>query len=174
MPLAALRCFRFVDELQQVFIISSGVTSWTQPLTSIIGNVSHLFFVLRCSLVDSGQFTFAPCMSWELLDSAGTNMVGGSPIQYNNSLYHLPRHWVDSSYLTESANSPNVFLYSFAEDPSYVTHNGTDLGHRRFVGTERLRIYFSSSTSSAYTCDVYAMTHALIHVAHHGVTKSYE
>jgi hypothetical protein len=65
--------FRFVDELQQVFIISSGVTSWTQPLTSIIGNVSHLFFVLRSSLVDSGQFTFAPCMSWELLDSAGTS-----------------------------------------------------------------------------------------------------
>jgi hypothetical protein len=125
-------------------------------------------------LVGSGQFTFAPCTSWELLDSAGTNMVGGSPIQYNNSLYYQPKDWVVSSYLTESANNANVFIYSFAEDPVHVETNGIDLGHRKFVGTERLRIYFSTATSSAYTCDVFAYTHAMLHVTPTGISKEYE
>jgi hypothetical protein len=164
---------RFLDTITQSFVINSGVSAWTQTLSSITGNVSHLFFVIRTSTATgTSKYAFQACSTWELLDPAGANMTGGQLIQYNNSMYHLSRRYVDSSYLTESG--ANVFIYSFAEDPSHTQHTGMDTGHRRFTGSEKLRINFASSISSAYTVEVFGYVHALLHVSSASVRKEYE
>ena len=159
-------------------IIPTSTTSTTVVLTGITGRVGMLFFVIRsaASLANAGFFAFNAISSYSILDSSSTNISGGQDIPNAVALTILPRDWIESSYLCETAlgatnNSANVYVYSFATDPANLMKYGISSGHWNFTGNEQLKINFASATGSASTLEVYAYGESVIEVGRNSVNK---
>jgi hypothetical protein len=173
--------FKFNDLKQQTFTVASGSTSTGGlVLTALTGPVPYLFFVVRpsASLTGNGAFAFTAISSFELLNSAGQNFVGGQPISNSQALLCLGNDIAKSSYLAETAlgitnNNANVYLYSFCGDAVESEHNGISSGVHNFTGNEQLKITFASSLGANVQVDVYAYVESVLGVSRTGIHKTH-
>jgi len=159
----------------------SGAVNQRLVLTSIVGKISHFFFVLRENLTGANAFKYSPITSWELLNNGGTNIIGGSVLtttttkkllsKISKSTYHNETP-DNSNFIGEiQDNGSYVYFWSFAEAKYSVEalENGVAYGSHTFTGNEILNINFIQGLQKAYTIEVYAyceniLEHSLSHV----------
>jgi hypothetical protein len=161
----------FTTVLHQINSAQSGVSNYTATLTSITGSVVLLFFVVRQtdSLQYSAQYNFSNVVKqFEILDSSGRNMVGGSPITARQDLLVLMHKYFPSStfttegFITSGPANSNVFCYSFSLAPLQALKSGQHLTTAIFKGSEQLKLTFNSSLGSACQIDSYALCEAAV------------
>ena len=174
---------QFLETRQGTSIVPAGSTSFTQVLTSIVGQVSYLLFTFRptTGLTQDNSFNFQPISQFQLLDSSGTNISGGQAVPLNLALTSLPlMQGVVSTYYNENSTTGDgtsnqhngyAFLWSFTADATETTKSGHFMNHYEFRGSEQLQVIFPSATSSTYQLDIYAMCQALLENSHHAVRK---
>ena len=153
-----------------------GVTSTTIVLSAIVGNVAALFFTVRPSIVGANAFNFTQLANFSILDSASTNIVGGSALPASFAANILNKDWMKSSYNTETSfgtnnQNANVYMWSFSADPVNALTNGQCLSSRKMIGQEQLILNFTSALTTAVQIDVYAMTESLLEMTLSGVKK---
>jgi len=159
----------------------AGAVNQRLVLTSIVGKISHFFFVLRENLTGANAFKYSPITSWELLNNGGTNIIGGSVLtttttkkllsKISKSTYHNETP-DNSNFIGEiQDNGSYVYFWSFAEAKYSVEalENGVAYGSHTFTGNEILNINFIQGLQKAYTIEVYAyceniLEHSLSHV----------
>ena len=127
-------------------------------LQSITGPVSHLIFMLRAgsSLSGSSNYTFDSSLStYDILDQASSSIVGGQPVVSLFGTQLLPIRQGARTLFLNTVQS-GVYLYSFATDASRVDAEGIHLGSRHFMGSEQLKLVFTSATASVLQCDIFA------------------
>lgn len=165
--------------LNNITMSGSGIQQFNIVLSSIVGSVAFLFFTIRNtqSLKNENSFRFLDFQSYDILDSAGSSLVGGTPITYtqNQKLLH---EWSRSTYSEETLynanlvgmiedNGANVGMWSFSDDPIQAIKHGRALSSHKFSGNEVLRLYIDSTTpyynnqqvksgSNVYQIDIYA------------------
>ena len=167
----------------------TGIQTFNIVLTSIVGKVAFLLFTIRNSSAVSNEnaYHYLDVDSYDILDSAGSSLVGGTPISYtqNQKLLHS---WSKSSYTEETMynanlvgdvrdNGANINLWSFSEHPIEAITYGRALSSHTFQGNEQLRLYINASSpyyanlkggsrydSPVYQVDVFAFTES-VHVA---------
>lgn len=157
------------------FTIPSGVLSSTIILAPIVGNVACLFFTVRASTATNQQWVYTQLASWALLDSAGTNLVGGQVIPASLSANILNRDWCKSSYNTETSfgindQKSNVYIWSFSADMVQSLSSGVALNSRKFGGQEQLVLNLNSTTTQLQV-DVYAYVENVLEVGTNHVKK---
>ncbi len=153
--------------------ISAGATNCNWVLSSIVGPVSYLFFTVRNSnaLTGNSQFSFNQILSFSILDSTSTNIVGGQNLSDGLSRNILNKDWTLSTYSTETGNGAYAYLYSFGSDPVVTATTGAKYGHHLFNGSEQLQIIFTSALASSVQIDMYASVHAVLEVTPSYVKK---
>ena len=138
--------YRFLDVKYQTFTALAGTTSQTFSLTSLTGKVAFLIFTIRTAgPTGSALNTYIPITNFSILDSTGTNIVGGQDVPSAFALTVLNKEWVESSYTTETVNgvtnnNANVYLYSFSSDTSHSHKTASRNGEFHFRGNEQLKI----------------------------------
>jgi len=159
----------------------AGAVNQRLVLTSIVGKISHFFFVLRKDLTGPNAFKYSPIHTWELLNNGGTNIIGGSVLstittkkllsKISKSTYH--NETPDNSNITGTIqdNGAYVYFWSFAEAKYSVEalENGVAYGSHTFTGNEILNIHFLPDNKTPFTIEVYAyceniLEHSLTHV----------
>lgn len=155
----------FHESKYQPLSVSSGTSTTNQILTAITGNVALLYFIVRpqSGLVGDGAFSFTEIKDWNLLDSSGTSLIGGSNLNSRLSILQLGKWWSQSTYLAEAYKGTSnafVYMWSFSPDPSVSLATGQQLGSRLFRGSETLSINFTASLGSAVNIDVFTMNYA--------------
>lgn len=170
--------FKFNDLHYMTSTVNSGVSSTNIILTGINGPVNFLMFTVRptASLTGNNEFVYTQISSYSLLDSAGTNMVGGQDLNSEYSLTVLARDWILSSYLAEQAvgitdNKANVYLYSFSADPADGFNTGLSYGAKLFNGSEQLKVNFNSALGANVQVDIYAFCDSVVEVSPNNVRK---
>lgn len=171
--------FKFNDIRNAPYQVPSGSSSSDLVLNAFNGYVSLIWFIVRptSNLSGNGLFSFTAVAQYEILDSAGKNIVGGIPITHQQALLLMGNQICASSYLTENAigtgtdNGANVYCYAFCNDVESTVHYGMHTGAQKFNGTERLKITYSSALGSNYQVDVYAFNSAGIEYRLDGVEK---
>lgn len=167
--------YKHNDVKQFVNTIQSGTTSANILLSSVTGPISYLFFVIRpISTITTAPFTFVPISSFEMLNSSGSNFIGGQPIDNYTALFILGNNWSRSTFLTEVArgsvnNSAYVYMYSFAADCTEVALNAVSSGNYNFTGTEQLRLNFPTALTENHQLDLYAYGEGVIEFTRNGV-----
>lgn len=173
----------FLETRQGTAIVPTGSSSFTQVLTSIVGQVSYLLFTFRptSKLTDDDVFNFKPIAQFQILDSSGTNISGGQAVPLNLALTSIPKmQGVVSSYynendtvgdLTSLQHDGYAFFWSFTADAHETTKVGTFMNHHEFRGNEQLQVIFPSATDTTYQLDIYAMCQAVLEVSHSHVRK---
>jgi len=157
-----------------VFQLSSGVSNASVVLTSIVGKVSWLFFVIRPTnaLTGDNMFKFTQIKDFALLDSTSTNIVGGQNISHDVMTQLLAPYWFKSTYLTENAtsvnalgnvvdNGANAYCWSFGTSPNDAWDAGRLLGSHQFSGNEQLLLNFNSALASACQLEVFAYVESI-------------
>ena len=168
--------YKSPDIKRQTYAIASGQTSVTVPLQSITGNVSVLQFFVRNASPNSVNFwTFLPVASFEIRNSAGSNICGGYVIPQSQALLLMGNRYTKSSYLGETAlgatnNNAYVYTYSYTHDPEHACLWGAFDGCYNFVGSESLILNFASATGS-YQVDINAYCQSAIVETKGGVNK---
>jgi len=157
--------FKFNDVRNAPFQVPSGNSSSDIVLSPFSGNVQLLMFILRpvSGLTGNSLFSFTQVSQYEILDSAGKNIVGGVPITNAQALLIIGNDVCQSGYLTENSlgstdNGANVYCYSFCNDVEAAVQTGMHTGSQKFTGTERLKITYASALAAAYQIDVYCFT----------------
>ena len=165
--------YKFSELRYGTFASNAGGTNYTYVLNSIVGKVDYLIFVVRNTalLNQDNQFRFNQILNFSILDSSSTNITGGQALASTYALTLLSKDWVQSTYLTESANNSNAYLYSFGADPTSTAKAGASFNHWHFQGNEQLQIQFASATTAAFQVDLYAHIQAAIEVAPSYVKK---
>ena len=83
----------------------------------------------------------------------------------------LNTQWVKSTYLRDTnvvsslalRTTPNIYIYSFDEDPCNTVKTAKSSGSYTFTGSEQLSFTWSIALfSNAYKLDVFAFTEGLI------------
>jgi hypothetical protein len=153
--------------------VQPGNISTNYVLSSIVGPVSYLFFIVRNTnaLTGTGLYSFNQILSFSLLEGSSTNMVGGQDLPSNLCLYILNKDWTVSSYCTEAANNAFAYMYSFSSDPITSANTGAHYGNRIFTGNEQLKINFISALSTAVQIDVFASVESILQISPNSVTK---
>lgn len=150
--------YAYTNTLWQSNVIPASTTSTTIVLQSITGPVSHLIFMLRAgsSLSGSSNYTFDSSLStYDILDQASSSIVGGQPVLSLFGTQLLPIRQGARTLFLNTVQS-GVYLYSFATDASRVDAEGIHLGSRHFMGSEQLKLVFTSATASVLQCDIFA------------------
>ena len=142
------------------YAINSGVSNTSITLSTLNGNISHLFFILRknTELTNLTQWQFQEIAQFEIKDSAGASLTGGRPILSRESRLNNARFWTRSTYLTEvdsGVSNAYVYLYSFSADPVRALQSGARLNAYKFTGQELLNLTFPSDLAAASTLEVY-------------------
>ena len=148
-------------------IIIAGNSTSTLVLPSIVGNVAMLMFTIWPSLVGTGCWNYSQLLSFAILDSASTNLVGGQPLPSSFALNLLYKDWMKSSYNTETSygtnnQGANVYMWSFSCDPVAALTDGQALSTRKFTGGEQLVLNFPSALATNVTVEVYAFMESVI------------
>ena len=158
--------------------INAGSASTSIVLSSLVGPVSFLYFVVRPTNARSGDgyFTYLPIKDFAILDAGSTNIVGGQNIVSNQALLHLNRDWTRSSYTSEIAASSNnrnayVYIYSFGASPDNTIHTGKTYNNHRFIGSEQLQINFDVALTQSVTVDLYAQVDSALEITSTYVKK---
>jgi hypothetical protein len=167
--------YRYHSLLYGTFILQSGITNQKNVLSFATGKVSQLHFVVRpTGFSGDGFFNFQPIYSYDLLNSSGTSIIGGTQALSSFNLLEQGKYWSKSTYLTDYINGISnsyVYTWSFAADPiaSYMT--GADYNSYTFQGNEQLVIYFSSATTQQFQLDVYCLVHSVLEVTPTSMSK---
>ena len=168
----------FNNLLYGTYTVLAGATSTQIVLSSIVGNISSLFFVVRPStgLTGDAAFNFTAISSFAILDSASTNLVGGQAIVSSLALNYLNLYYCKSSYASETAlsslnNGANVYVWSFSNSPMDALITGRSLGNHKFQGNEQLQIQFVSGLATNYQVDVYAYAESILEQGFNYVKK---
>lgn len=144
------------------FQIASGVNNTLLTLSPISGLTTMLFFTIRptASLTKDNAFNYTKIKDFSLLDSGGSNIVGGSPISSVLSLTGLSKWWVASSFLAEAYEGTAnnfVYIWSWSSNTVESLSSGKTLGGRNMTGFEQLAITFDTTTSASLTLELFAM-----------------
>lgn len=153
--------------------LASGTTSASIPLTSITGNISHLFFHIKAAsaLYGSTATTYLPITNYSILSSDGSSLTGGRSILSREALLVNGKDWSKSSYLCDFAvgtSDSYVYLHSFSADPEEALASGRKLGSRPFSGNEILQIT-CSALGSASLLEIYAFRESALEISNNGV-----
>jgi hypothetical protein len=144
------------------YTVAAGATNTSIILSSLVGPVAYLYFVVRSSnATGDNYFNFQAIKDFAILDSGSTNIVGGQNIPSSLALTVYNRDYLRSSYTVESPNN-YVYMYSFSASPSDNAWSGKHYNHHNFIGSEQLQINFNSALGSSVQIDVYAQVHAYI------------
>lgn len=159
----------------QPFTIQAGTTQANLILSSIVGKVSVLYFVINPSGYNQSEYyNYTPLQQFAILDGASTNIVGGVDLLSNFNLLVQSKEWSKSSFLSESfaqLNNSYVYSYSFSVDPVKSYETGGDYTTRQFNGTEQLKLVFPSALGSTTQVDVYALLSSVVEQTHVSVQK---
>jgi hypothetical protein len=161
--------YKYHKLLYTTYVLQSGITNQKNVLSFLVGKCSMLYFVVRQAgtLNGDGYFNFQSILSFDILSSGGTSILGGTQALTSFNLLEEGRNWTKSSYLSEYVyGTSNSFVYnwSWSPDPLHSYTTGADLGNYQFTGTEQLVIYFSSSTSVQYQLDAFALIEQALEV----------
>ena len=171
--------YRFLDLKYQVYTAYSGTTAQTFTLNAITGKVAFLIFTIRTSApTGSALYTYLPVTSFSILDSTGTNIVGGQDVYSQMALTVLNKEWVDSSFTTETAyginnNNAYVYMFSFSADTQHTHNTSSRNGEYIFNGNEQLKISCPALAATSIV-ECYAYTHSVIKLSSHKIDKSEE
>jgi hypothetical protein len=168
--------YRFFESRYVNGTAQAGTTSFSLPLTNIIGKISNIYFILRptASMTLDSAFSYTDILNFSIVDGGSSNIVGGQDI---TSLYNRTvqaKSWNRSFYLMDAftgTSNANVFQYSWSLQPFDSTNNGKSNTFRLFSGTEVLRINFVSSLAATYDITIFAMTQAYVEQSKNGVRK---
>ena len=146
---------RFTELRYGTYTINSGTASTNIVLTSIVGPVAFLMFIVRNSanLTGSNYYNFQAIKDFSILDSSSTNITGGVQISHSEAILLLNKDYVLSSYCTET--NANVYIYAFSGNISDVVHSGRSFGYHYFSGNEQILINFNSQITENKQVDVY-------------------
>ena len=154
--------FQFSELRVGNYTVASGSNNTSIILSSLVGPVSFLYFVVRnAGAVGDNYFNYQVIKDFAILDSGSTNIVGGQAIPSSLALTVYNRDWLRSSYTAESPNN-NVYMYSFGASPSDTMWSGKVYNHHNFIGSEQLQINFNTALTSTVQIDIYAQVNAYI------------
>ena len=163
--------YQFTELRIGTYTVASGSTNTSIILSSLVGPVSFLYFVVRpTGAVGDNYFTYTEIKDFAMLDAGSTNIVGGQAIPSTLALTIYNRDWLSSSYTAETPNN-NVYLYSFGASPSQTMWTGKIYNHHNFIGSEQLQINFKSALTSSVQVDIYAQVNAYIKSSANDVKK---
>jgi hypothetical protein len=168
--------YRFFESRYVNGTAQAGTTSFSLPLTNIVGKVSNIFFVVRptASMTLDAAFSYTDIANFSIVDGGSSNIVGGQDI---TSLYNRTvqaKHWNRSFYLMDAftgTSNANVFQYSWSLQPFDSVNNGKSNTFRVFSGMEVLKINFVSSLPATYDITFFALTQAYVEQSKNGVRK---
>lgn len=148
--------------------INAGAATSSIVLTSIVGPVSFLKFVVRpIGSRGDNYFNYLPIKDFAILNAGSTNIVGGSAIPSAQALYILNRDWTRGSYSTEA----NVYIYSFGASPVDTIHSGKIYNYYRFKGSEQLVLNFPTPLAQAVSVDIYAYVNSAVQLSSSNTKK---
>ena len=154
--------YQFTELRIGSYTVASGSTNTSIILSSLVGPVSFLYFVVRpTGAYGDNYFTYTAIKDFAILDSGSTNIVGGQAMPSSLALTVYNRDWLLSSYTAETPNN-NVYIYSFGASPSQTMWSGKVYNHHNFIGSEQLQINFNSALTSSVQIDIYAQVNAYI------------
>ena len=154
--------YQFTELRIGTYTVASGSTNTSIILSSLVGPVSFLYFVVRPSgAYGDNYFKYLAIKDFAILDSGSTNIVGGQAIPSQLALTLYNRDWLSSSFTAETPSN-NVYLYSFGASPSQTMWSGKIYNHHNFIGSEQLQINFTSALTSSVQIDIYAQVNAYI------------
>ena len=160
------------------FVVPAGTLSTNLVMTSIVGNVSHLLFVVRSSTVNAGAWNYTQLQSFSILDSTSTNITGGVSLPSSLCANILNRDWCKSSYYSETSyasavnNGANFYCWSFSADPVSALGSGLALTSRKMTGNEQLVLTFPTALTAQVSVDVYAYVESILEMTPSTVRKS--
>ena len=156
----------------------SGITSYTLPLTNIVGKVASMYFIVRpsASMTLDNVFSYSDILSFEIRDGGGTNIVGGQAIYslYNRTI--MSQHFNRSFYLLDvpsAISNSYVFQYSWSVNPFDATNNGKSQSYRTFQGSENLIINWSSALGANTDITAFFCTQCYVEQSGSGTKRIY-
>ena len=154
--------YQFTELRIGTYTVAAGATNTSIILSSLVGPVSFLYFVVRPSgAVGDNYFKYTEIKDFAILDSGSTNIVGGQAIPSSLALTLYNRDWLSSSFTAETPSN-FVYIYSFGASPSQTMWTGKMYQHHNFIGSEQLQINFKSALTSSVQVDIYAQVNAYI------------
>jgi hypothetical protein len=154
--------YQFTELRIGTYTVAAGSTNTSIILSSLVGPVSFLYFVIRPSgAVGDDYFKYKAIKDFAILDAGSTNIVGGQAIPSQLALTLYNRDWLSSSFTAETPSN-NVYLYSFGASPAQTMWSGKIYNHHNFIGSEQLQINFTSALTSSVQVDIYAQVNAYI------------
>lgn len=144
------------------YTVAAGSTNTSIILSSLIGPVSYLYFVIRPSGANGDNYhNYLPIKDFAILDGGSTNIVGGQNIPSSLALLVYNRDWLKSTFTSENPNN-NAYIYSFSASPSTNAWSGKVFNSHNFIGSEQLQINFNTALTSSVQVDVYAQVNSYI------------
>ena len=158
----SVQSFQFNELRWGNYNINAGASTSSIVLTSIVGPVSFLKFVIRpVGVTGDNYFNYLPIKDFSILNGGSTNIVGGSAIPHTQALYILNRDWTRGSYSTEA----NVYIYSFGASPVDTITTGKIYNFYRFKGSEQLVLNFPTPLATAVSVDIYAYVNSAVQLS---------
>jgi hypothetical protein len=158
----SVQSFQFNELRWGNYNINAGASTSSIVLTSIVGPVSFLKFVVRpVGVTGDNYFNYLPIKDFSILNAGSTNIVGGSAIPHTQALYILNRDWTRGSYSTEA----NVYIYSFGASPVDTITTGKIYNFYRFKGSEQLVLNFPTPLATAVSVDIYAYVNSAVQLS---------
>jgi hypothetical protein len=149
-----------------------GTSSSQTVLTAITGKIACLWFIIRRSdkTTKDDSYSYVAVKDFAILNSSGTNIVGGAQIPAALATNYLNLYWCNSSYASENSfglsannNNANIYMWSFSSDPVDALSSGKLLTSRQFFGNEQLIVNFKDPLAdSNHTLEVYAMCESML------------
>ena len=160
------------------YTVNPGLTSTSIILNSVAGKIACLMFTVRSTVAGSIPWNYLPITSFALLDSGGSNIVGGQSLPAAYALNLLNKDFCKSSYNTETSygsnnQAANVFCWSFSADMISALSHGQALSSRQMTGQEQLVLTFPTALANAVQVDVYAYSETMLEMSLTSVRKTY-
>ena len=164
------------DVVTTTYVVNSGVSAVTIPLTSFNGDLSHFYFNVRLNATaytGLNLMTFVPISSYSLNDSSGTTISG---IITHPIATMLNKNYVQSSiytenYLSSNNQNMNLYMYSHSVDPVTSLKNGVSLGTRKYNSNDTLTINFMTTLSAAVIVDAFGYREIMVGQSVNGIRK---
>jgi hypothetical protein len=169
------RHYLFHELRYQPITLSAGISSASIILTGLTGNATAIFFCVRptASTTLDASYSFTAIASYNILNSTGASLVGGSNINHNLN-QQLVKFWSPSSYIVDaprSISNSNVYCYAFSPDLFASLNSGAQLGYYKMMGNETLNINFNSALGASTQVDIWTYNYASLAQTQNGVTK---
>ena len=160
------------------YTVNPGLTSTSIILNSVAGKIACLMFTVRSTVAGSIPWNYLPITSFALLDSGGSNIVGGQSLPAAYALNLLNKDFCKSSYNTETSygsnnQAANVFCWSFSADMISALSHGQALSSRQMTGQEQLVLTFPTALATAVQVDVFAYSEIMLEMSLTSVRKTY-